>query len=323
MPPLPEGPVRPTGYTAPATINVDLPRNNVIEVLDTPGIDVPASPYERGRTCPDLSLPENAELLFMVQQVVERHGGHLNYVPNGVSLNTVWRERIFPELFDRTGGVLGKQGISMPTGNSAPHTWRHKYMGWQKKVVERYTNEKKERNNPNLPMSPSVDKAVLQLNERSHHKQVLSTTTKKRKKSEDNAKLEAEAHGMRLASDNGLPKPLRPIAISFAKRPDLSTVDPTRKIPRSDDLIKGISEEMEDMKEMEKKFMPLVDKLLGKGGGGTNSKDAENDRKRRQIKVVTDLNALRSSYAGRTVPKWLDDEIAVEEEKLHKMTKHD
>ena len=70
-----------------------------------------------------------------------------------------------------------------------------------------------------------------------------------------------------------------------------------------------------------KKIREILD-----GGGGTNSKDAENDRnarKRLQIKVVTDLNTLRSSYAGRTVPKWLDDEIAVEEEKLYRMTKHD
>ena len=43
MPPLPEGPVRPTGYTSPATISVDLARNSMIEVLDTPGIDVPAT----------------------------------------------------------------------------------------------------------------------------------------------------------------------------------------------------------------------------------------------------------------------------------------
>lgn len=269
-----------------------------------------SSPHDMGRPCPKLSEPQYGELLYQVEKVVEAHNGHLEYDPSsGTTLEKIWFELIFPKLFDPKTGVLGRIHVKQPNGQTAPKNWRKKYLNWLTEVIENH--EADVRMNPSLATPPCVDKARQQLRERSasaQHGHSSHAGTKKRQKEAENANLEAYAQRMGLENDGGRrpTKRLQAAGLCYGQRADHSAVDPNKKIPRHEDHVKGLSDEIKGAQKIEEKLNAILEKGVGIG-------NLDDDLQRINLigATIKSLNEQAKGYKENDleVPAWIVAQI--------------
>ena len=171
--------------------------------------------------------------------------------------------------------------------------------------------------NPSLATPPCVDKARQQLRERSASAQHVHSShagTKKRQKEADNANLEAHAQRMGLENDGGRrpTKRLQAAGLCYGQRADRSTVDPNKKIPRHEDHVKGLSDEINGGKKIEEKLNAILEKGVGFG-------NLDDDLQRINLigSTIKSLNEQAKGYrdVGVEPPAWIIAQIqALEKE---------